>query len=622
MSYIINKTDGTIVSTVADGQIDAFSTDLKLIGRNVSGFGESLNENFIRLLENFADVRRPTNAIRGQLWFDVGQGVLKVFNGNDFVPVGSTQIAGQQPENLGVGDLWYNTSDQQLLFWNGTTNVTVAPAYSASQGRSGTETVTLQDTTGRQRTVVFLYAAGVILGIFSTSAFTPAQSIPGFSGSLVPGFNPGTVENFKFNVTCLDAEQLAGRPASDYLRNNIENVVNAKITIESDDGLIFGDAAAAALLVDDDAVTLKNFSSNGDMILGVRRNGSDEVPVRIDSLSRTVEIYNGILSSELDVGGDLVVHGNLTVNGTSTVINTATLLIEDKTIVLGNIDNGSPTDSSADEGGVILKGSTDKIILWSDQGGTYDLGGSSFNLYSQAWNISDSINLAQGKYLAIDGTPLIEQINPGSEPKTFRLTEAVVSIDGITQLGKLSKLDIGPGAPQDPALLTIEDNRILTSQSQDLIVSPDGDIQLENSPRIIGLSDPINSQDASTKEYVDSVVETKPIVLSLDISDAISDQYIIDNILNQICPTTEFRNGTLARILCSSLSNSAVNVSGVALDTTTAEFVTPTGTASAVTSVEVGTGETAPAPTISVSRSIKIFEIISEVWTHISTQSI
>ena len=49
MGYTINKTDGTILATVADGQIDNISSDLTLIGKNYSGFGESINENFIKL---------------------------------------------------------------------------------------------------------------------------------------------------------------------------------------------------------------------------------------------------------------------------------------------------------------------------------------------------------------------------------------------------------------------------------------------------------------------------------------------------------------------------------------------------------------------------------------------
>ena len=77
MAYQINKTDGTILSTVADGQIDANSSDITLIGRNYSGFGEILNENFVKILENFASSATPQNPIRGQIWFDASESKLK-----------------------------------------------------------------------------------------------------------------------------------------------------------------------------------------------------------------------------------------------------------------------------------------------------------------------------------------------------------------------------------------------------------------------------------------------------------------------------------------------------------------------------------------------------------------
>ena len=93
MAYQINKTDGTIVSTVADGQIDNISTDITLIGKNYSGFGEVLNENFIKILENFANVTAPTAPIKGQIWFDSTESKLKVYSGTAFVPVSSATIA-------------------------------------------------------------------------------------------------------------------------------------------------------------------------------------------------------------------------------------------------------------------------------------------------------------------------------------------------------------------------------------------------------------------------------------------------------------------------------------------------------------------------------------------------
>ena len=77
MAYQINKTDGSIVATVADGQLDQLSTDLTLIGKNYSGFGEVFNENLIKLLENFAGTSKPLHPIRGQIWFDASELKLK-----------------------------------------------------------------------------------------------------------------------------------------------------------------------------------------------------------------------------------------------------------------------------------------------------------------------------------------------------------------------------------------------------------------------------------------------------------------------------------------------------------------------------------------------------------------
>ena len=78
MAYTVNKTDGSIVATVADGQIDQGSTDLTLIGKNFSGFGDYLNENFVHLLENFASQSQPSQPLIGQLWFDTTENRIKV----------------------------------------------------------------------------------------------------------------------------------------------------------------------------------------------------------------------------------------------------------------------------------------------------------------------------------------------------------------------------------------------------------------------------------------------------------------------------------------------------------------------------------------------------------------
>ena len=97
---------------------------------------------------------------------------------------------------------------------------------------------------------------------------------------------------------------------------------------------------------------------------------TDEVDVHHMSIRSTVShVADGsVTSAKLDdnitVAGNLTVTGNSTVNGTTTTINSTTLTVDDKNIELGS--TASPTDSTADGGGITLKGATDKTILWEN----------------------------------------------------------------------------------------------------------------------------------------------------------------------------------------------------------------------------------------------------------------
>jgi len=78
MAYTIIKSDGTVLTTIADGTINTTSTSLGLPGRNYSGYGQALDTNFVHITENFADTTPPVNPLRGQLWYDTNAGSLKV----------------------------------------------------------------------------------------------------------------------------------------------------------------------------------------------------------------------------------------------------------------------------------------------------------------------------------------------------------------------------------------------------------------------------------------------------------------------------------------------------------------------------------------------------------------
>ena len=76
MAYTIVKSDGTVLTTIADGTINTTSTSLGLPGRNYAGYGQSLDTNFVHAMENFADTVPPANPLRGQLWYNTNANTL------------------------------------------------------------------------------------------------------------------------------------------------------------------------------------------------------------------------------------------------------------------------------------------------------------------------------------------------------------------------------------------------------------------------------------------------------------------------------------------------------------------------------------------------------------------
>lgn len=612
MAYTINKTDGTILATVADGQIDQLSTDITLIGKNYSGFGESINENFIKILENFANSSQPLNPIRGQIWFDVSELKLKVYSGTGFVPVSSATIASQQPLTLGVGDLWFNDLDKQLYFYDGANTILLGPAYSVSQGVSGLRVANILDSLNQTRVITYLYTNGVLLGIFSKDTFTPKLPIDGFSGSIIPGFNAGTLTGLKFNVTVTNSEKLGGQLASLYVRNDTSNIVNGQIIVSSNLGLIIGDANQGQFQVQDGNLIVANIASNKKMAFNVRRDVIAEEAISIESDVRRINLYSGYPTSETTVGGSLTVEGNLTVNGDLVTVNTSTVTIEDKNIVLAKQTGISPTDTNAATGGVILQGASSHVFLWHDAGqaaqsttleatsGGYD--DALPALASQAWTSSEHINLASGKEFKINGVTVLSGTSLGA---------GITSIPGVTSFGVQTQLTVDSLYLNDAAIQVTVSNTDLS-----LLIDGTGGLNL-GSKRIKNVADPTISTDASTKNYVDNTVRSRNIVLSLDISDGISNAGIA-SLLEQIAPIAEYNNGTIARVLCSFLVNGTTNLDiNPLVSTSSTEFVTPTGTAFGLNNISFTTA-TVAAPGLVVSRTVKTFQIITGTWVFVS----
>jgi hypothetical protein len=111
---------------------------------------------------------------------------------------------------------------------------------------------------------------------------------------------------------------------------------------------------------------------------------------QIGSLSQNA---NFSVFGNVDIKNDLVVEGNVTINGSTTTVNSATLDIEDKNIVLGNVAGGAASNSTADGGGLTLRGDTDKTINWSQT--------------TNAWTFSENIDIQSDKAYHIDSREIL-----------------------------------------------------------------------------------------------------------------------------------------------------------------------------------------------------------------------
>ena len=126
MSYQLNKTDGTLLASLIDGQIDTASTNLTFVGKNYTGYGEAFNENFIKLLENFSNSSAPSTPLTGQVWWDSSAGRLKVYDGTVWKASGGPFVQSTVPSMV-AGDLWINNLTNQVYAFDGTDTILIGP---------------------------------------------------------------------------------------------------------------------------------------------------------------------------------------------------------------------------------------------------------------------------------------------------------------------------------------------------------------------------------------------------------------------------------------------------------------------------------------------------------------
>jgi hypothetical protein len=276
MSYTINLTDGALFATIADGTINT-SSSMTLVGKNYAGYGQFLDTNFIHLLENASNTTAPGAPLEGQLWWDSGNGLMKVYTGTTWKTISSATSSSTAPTNNVTGDLWYDTVNQQLNVWTGTAWLLVGPQFTAGQGTTGAIAATITDNTSVTHTVIELYVNDDIVGIVSKDAtFTPAVAISGFT-TVRPGITLATLIGSQvplFQGTATDSQLLNGLSSSSFMSAVANTSTNGTLSILNNSGLAVGASSSFRATVSGNDVTLRNQTSGGNLYFGVNVAGN------------------------------------------------------------------------------------------------------------------------------------------------------------------------------------------------------------------------------------------------------------------------------------------------------------------------------------------------------------
>jgi hypothetical protein len=397
MAYIVNKTDGTAVTTITDGTIDN-TTSLTLFGKSYSGFGELLNEDLVKLLENSASTSAPTSPLKGEVWFDTTVNQLKVYDGTSFKPSGGAKSQASAPTSPSAGDLWVDSDDSQLYFYNGSAFVLAGPVYTSGQTLSGFKIETITNDSAVSKVIASMYSGNTRVAILSAEGFTPGAAITGFA-TISAGITLNSAIGAQFAGTTTTAQFLNTSGTSNssgtviaggnFMRKDAAQTTTGAITIAADTGLLVGAGSDLRLTVSDIDATIANVSEDGNLSVQINDGGVTKTPIAITGSTGNIALT-----------GDVTITGNLNVSGEYANTTSNINIIDDAFVKLntGNsqVDAGiiAETDSLTD----------DARLFWSVSDSFWTAGSNAS--YSQIIRLTDAVtdgDANKGKVLKTTG---------------------------------------------------------------------------------------------------------------------------------------------------------------------------------------------------------------------------
>jgi hypothetical protein len=607
MAYQLNKTDGTLLTEIIDGKIDENSTNLTFIGRNYKGFGEYLNENFIKLLETFANTAPPSKPVKGQLWFDTGENRLKVYNGTTFRSTDNSTYTPTQPAGLVEGDIWIDSANQQMYFATDSGIQLVGPTYNTSQLKSGQFIETIRDTTGTNQTITEEFINGSLVLIHSKTAFTPAIPKTGFTDIKI-GTNISSLFNFQFYGTASNSLKLTDSLGVEYTQNDFlttqsgqgQDTTSAEINFYNNNGIVIGQSPLVRIATGSD-ILIKAETEDTDIKIQVKVDTNGDLApdvvdaIHIDTINQRVGIFKTNPEYNLDVTGDARITGNLRVEGDTTNLDVANLRVEDKLIELAiTSDSTLLEEADVDGAGIAIRVSgDDKYWTWE--------------LATDSWTSSSNIDIPANSAYKIDGNNILS---------ANALASTVVSAPGLTNIGTLGFLTVDN--------IDIDGNRI-KSRIQGLQIESAGTIQLVTQQKIANLSAPTTSTDAATKGYVDTALNAQPLFFSLvtdGMGTGVTLQANVGTVLDELSPAAGLEIGTISKVYCVASSSSTDPIDVNSAIAKTFVSVDSNGVQNQSVVQDFSISNVSTTVTTTYTRTIMTYSVnASNAWTYVSTVS-
>lgn len=418
MAYTINKTDGTVVTTITDGTVDN-TTSLQLFGKSYSGFGEGLNENLVKLLENSASTSAPTAPLKGEIWFDTNTNQIKVYDGTAFKPTGGAKSQSTEPTSASAGDLWHDSDDDQIYFYTGSAFQLLGPVFTKGQTLSGwkIETVTASTVS---KVIASMFVGNVRVAVLSKEAFTPDGGSPSVTPLASNGFatvaagltlNSTLGASFSGNSAQASAVDVSGTTntsatviaGGNFLRADAADTTTGALTIDADGGIIIGEEQELSITASSGDITVAQTRQDKDLSFTINDGGVTKTPLSFAGATGNITLT-----------GNTTITGNLSITGEFENTSSGVITVDDAFV---KVNTGN---SEVDAGLIVETSDTDDARMFYDVSENYWAAGENQS-YSQVIRLADAV---------VDGDANKEKVLKTTAAGNVKVTTATLGAVG------------------------------------------------------------------------------------------------------------------------------------------------------------------------------------------------